>query len=242
MAQADTYRPSRPKVTAKRPPTYTRPDARPEQQPKRQPQRPPAYGGGYNPTVAPTAAPSGMPAWLGNVANWLKNLNSNVPVGGRYSPAYQPNSPSAPSWYVTERPDTYNAAPAQPTPTGSFIGGGGQVVLGPQQTAVPSTIPTGSFLGGGGQYVLGPNQRAYLRKPGVTGTFIGAGGEAVRGPDTTIMLDHPPAGGGGDGSYGYRRRGGGGGGDGDRYPPYPQRVAEENMPAWYRGLANWSIG
>lgn len=181
---------------------------------------------------------------------WWKKLRdvltqpSTLPVGGTPSP-YQPsgNVIYPPAWQRPKPPTTsnYSASPPTFTPTGSFIGGGGSVVLNQNQQATPSIIPTGSFIGGGGEFVLGPNQRAYRRTPSGPTTFIGAGGEAVRGPDTPLPAAPPTSGGGGGYSSYYRRRKGGGGRQ-PQYQPRQQQVYNDNAPAWSRGLANWSIG
>jgi hypothetical protein len=180
----------------------------------------------------------------GQTVNIPKPPTSNTPS---WLPAWlQPKPPTSGNPYQTLTTNPYNATPPKPAiPTGSFISGGGQFVLGSQQQAVPTAIPTGSFLAGGGSLVLGPNQQAYNRDQTPNGTFIGAGGEAMRGPDTAIADITPPPSSDGGSGYGYdykaKRRGSGSGNyDGYERTAYPQR--QNNLPAWARGLANWSIG
>ncbi len=120
-------------------------------------------------------------------------------------------------------------------------------------------IPTGSFLGGGGKYVLGPDRQAYsmaaLRGVG-PGTFLGGGGTIPRGiwpsgGDVIYNSDGTPIStmGGYDrtGSYSSDYRMGGysrytpasyGSGYGGRgYQPRQNR-----MPRWMQALVNWRIG
>jgi hypothetical protein len=209
---------------------------------------PAGLGGGLQVPKIPTTTTTTKPP-----KPWWQQLG-NIPVGGTPSPL---QSTSLPAWlqpkppantgYQTFAPaDKYNAAPAQPLPTSSFIGGGGNAVLGANQQAVSPIIPTSSVIGGGGQYVLGPNQKGYLRdRPIGSTTFLGAGGEAVRGPDVPIAT--VPASGsgssGGGGGYGYKKKRYGGG---RGYTPrtYAPSQYQDNAPAWAKsaGLANWSIG
>jgi hypothetical protein len=63
-----------------------------------------------------------------------------------------------------------------------------------------------------------------------------------RHPDQTTLT--PPATTSGGGSGGGKRRGGGGRGGGYGYSPRESygKSYNDNLPAWARGLANWSIG
>lgn len=220
---------------------------------------PTGLGGGLNvPKIQTTTSvnpqgassrPPKRPAWLTGLQSQL----SSIPVGGAPSPL---QSTSLPAWLTPKppintgyqhatSPDQYNAAPPQPLLTSSFIGGGGNAVLGTNQQATSPIIPTSSVIGGGGQYVIGSNQQGYqINRPIGSTTFQGAGGEAVRGPDVpieTVPGSDSSTGGGGYGGYGYKRRRGGGG-----YrprAPYQPTQYDNSQPAWAKGgLANWSIG
>lgn len=202
--------------------------------------------GGYKPPK-PTA-----PSWWQSVKAKLKEMTNIAAQGTIVPKGTVRTTPKPPAWYTPQmsnyvmptKPNPYNATPPKPKttiPTGSFIGGGGTSVL-TSVGAMPLTIPTSSVLGGGGQYVVGPNRQAYPRNPSVNSTFLAAQGQAVRGPDVPIAdVQQPDTSSGG---YGYepykKRRGGGGGGSGGGDYGYTPR--EQNVPAWARGLANWSIG
>lgn len=227
----------------KRPPNYTRPDARPEQQPKRTPTQ----------TVTPSSPTSTMPAWLGNVSNWMQQQLGQIPVGGAPSP-YQPTQPSL-------TPNTLTGGRGSGLPNAqawqNFINQQTKPWSGPWLN--PSFNPNFDAAN-----LFNPSdvpQAPQPPRPGGRGMMLPYGIGIQQPPEVPLddfyfrhpgtpelpPLPAPDYGGGGGGyGYGYRRRRGGGGGGYSRQPYQPyqsqQFAAEENMPAWYRGLANWTIG
>lgn len=179
--------------------------------------------------AAPTPGQFQTPAWISTIQNRLNN-----------SPFIRPTSLGGGNAIV---PNFYD-----PTNDGNQRNPDEQGVT----TQGTPTQGVNSFIGAGGDAVVGPNGFGYTPwAPSGVNTFVGAGGQAVRGPQAYPTIGNFQSGdrnggvvaGGGNGSgfgssYGgnWRRGGGGGGGGGYGY----------DTPAWlsndpaYMNLYSWN--
>lgn len=183
-----------------------------------------------NPTPNVVAAPAPIrtqnqaPAWMQAISNRVNTSPYLSPAGGFG------NTQPVPNFYSP----TNDGNQRNPNEQGTTEQG-------------TSTQGTNSFIGSGGEAVLGSNgSQAYFPwTPAGVNTFIGAGGQAVRGPQAYQTIGNfqsgdvnggSQAGGGGGGSGGFgsnyggnwRRGGGGGGGGGYGYGN------NYDSPAWLK--------
>jgi len=173
-----------------------------------------------------------VPAWMQTAQTALNSPNFGVTsLGGGNAPVPNFNTPRS----ITQGQQNY-----QQNNDGNVYNNNESGVT-PQGTP---TFGTDSFIGGGGDAVIGPNQNAYTPWTPLTSTFLAANNQAVRYAEP-MAYAQPNTGGGGSGGSGYGfgtkykgwGGGGGGGGWGDGGGDRPAWLSNDPQ---YMNLYSWN--